>query len=82
MSRLLDPEPSIQVQGSIGTGITHITWERAEPVREVVNRWSVDDDWWRVPISQTYLVVATPTALLELFHDYIMSEWSLQRIID
>ncbi len=37
-------------------------WHRTEPVREVVNRWRVDDDWGRVPISRTYYTVATPTA--------------------
>jgi hypothetical protein len=82
MSRLLDPEPPIQVQGNIKQGITHITWGRTEPVQEIVNRWRVDDDWWRVPISRTYLWVRTPRALLEIFHDDITGQWFLQRIID
>ena len=59
-----------------------LTWRRREPVREVVNRRRVDDDWWRVPISRTYCTVRTPTTLLEIFRDDISGECFLQRIID
>jgi hypothetical protein len=59
-----------------------LTWQRQEPVREVVNRWRVDDDWWRVPISRTYYTVITPTVLLEIFRDDRAGDWYLQRVID
>ncbi len=61
---------------------TALTWQRREPVREVVNRWRVDDDWWRVPISRTYYTVTTPTMLLEIYHDDRTGGWYLQRVID
>jgi hypothetical protein len=48
-------------------------------VREVVNRWRVDDDWWRVPISRTYYTVTTPTMLLDVYRDDIAGDWYLQR---
>jgi len=51
-------------------------------VREVINRWRVDDDWWRVPISRMYWVVATPTMLLEIYEDLRTGDWYLQRVID
>ncbi len=59
-----------------------VTWQRREPVREVVNRWRVDDDWWRVPISRMYWVVTTPTMLLEVYEDLCTGDWYLQRVID
>ena len=51
-------------------------------MREVVNRWRVDDDWWRVPISRTYYTVRTPTAMLEVYRDDRTGDWYLQRVID
>jgi hypothetical protein len=42
-----------------------VTWQRRELVREVVNQWRVDDDWWRVPISRTYYTLRMPTARLD-----------------
>ena len=66
MSRLYDPEPPITVvvddQGRPAT----VTRQRHESVREGVNRWRVDDDWWRVQISRTYYGVVTPAMLLEV----------------
>jgi len=59
-----------------------LTWQRREPVREVINRWRVDDDWWRVPISRMYWVVTTPTMLLEIYEDLRTGDWYLQRVID
>ncbi len=50
-------------------------------MHEVVNRWWVEDDWWRVPISRTYYWVITPTMLLEVYHDDIAGDWYLQRVM-
>ncbi len=51
-------------------------------MREVVNRWRVDDDWWRVPISRMYYLVTTPTMLLEIFEDLCTGDWYIERVID
>ena len=69
VSRLYDPSPAITVEVDDQGQPTALTWKQREPVREVVNRWRVDDDWWRVPISRTYYTVRTPTALLEVYRD-------------
>ena len=61
---------------------TAVTWQRREPVREVVNRWRFDDDWWRVPISRTYYTVITATMVLEVYRDDLAGDWYLQRVID
>ena len=82
MSRLYDPEPPITVEVDNQGRPAALTWQPREPVREVVNRWRVDDDWWRVPISRTYCTVTTPTMLLEVYRDDRAGDWHLQRVID
>ncbi len=59
-----------------------VMWELEERVVEVVNRWRVDDDWWRVPISRMYYKLQTPTALLDVYQDLITGEWYLERVHD
>jgi hypothetical protein len=59
-----------------------VTWLQHEPVRKVVDRWRVDDDWLRVPISRTCYTVITPTMMLEVYRDDIAGDWYLQRVID
>jgi len=82
VGKLYDPEPGIQVEVDDKGRPAALIWQRREPVREVINRWWVDDDWWRVPISRMYWVVATPTMLLEIYEDLRTGEWYLQRVID
>ena len=59
-----------------------VTRQTRKPVREVINRWRVDDEWWRVPISRTYYTIITATMLLEVYRDDIAGDWYLQRVID
>ncbi len=82
VSRLYDPEPPSTVEVNDLGRPAALTWQRREPVREVVNRWRVDDDWWRVPISRMYWVVTPPTMLLEIYEDLRTGDWYLQRVID
>ncbi len=67
MGKLHDPQPGLQVETDEQGRPSALTWQCTEPVREVINRWRVDDDWWRVPISRMYWLVTTPTMLLEIF---------------
>ena len=82
MSRLYDPEPPITVEVDSPGRPAALTWQRREPVREVVNRWRVDDDWWRVPISRTYYTVTTSTMGPEDYRDGIAGDRYTQRVID
>ncbi len=82
MGKLYDPEPGIQVEVDARGRPATLSWQTREPVREVVNRWRVDDDWWRVPISRTYYTVTTPPALLEIYRNDRAGDWYLQRVID
>ncbi len=82
VSRLYDPEPPITVEVDNDGRPSVVTWQRREAAQKVVNRWRIDDDWWRVPISRTYYTVRTPTALLEVYHDDRVGDWYLRRLID
>ena len=82
MSRLYDLEATItaEVEGQ-GRPVA-VTWLEPEPLREVINRWRVDADRWRVPISRTYYTVITPTMKLEIYRDDCAGDWYRQRVID
>ena len=82
MGRLYDPEARISFEVDDQGQPATLVWKQREPVRDVVNRWRVDDDWWRVPISRTYYTVRTPTALLEIYEVLHTGAWHLQRVID
>lgn len=96
MSRLLSPPLPIQTQITSRDEPASLTWERTDaapqapplpapgPTRvlEVCNRWRIDDEWWRKPISRMYYELRTPTALLEIFQDLNTGEWFLERLHD
>ena len=50
---------------------------RVEVVRE---RWRIDDEWWREPISREYLaVVLDDGRVLTLYHDLADGSWYVQK---
>jgi len=53
------------------------TARRVEVVRE---RWRIDDEWWREPISREYLsVVLDDGRVLTLYHDLSDGLWYTQK---
>ena len=52
------------------------------PVLEVLDRWRIDDEWWRKEISRMYFhVMLAPQEaplLLTIFHDLIGGRWFAQ----
>lgn len=60
------------------------TWGMTvHPVERVVDRWRVDEAWWRERIWREYFRLTTHTGLLvEVFHDLTGDEWYLQRVYD
>lgn len=50
------------------------------PVVEILDRWRIDDEWWRpAPISRMYFrVVLEGGQVLTIFHDLIGGGWYLQ----
>jgi hypothetical protein len=48
-------------------------------VVEILDRWRIDDEWWRQEVSRMYFqVVLAGGAILDLFHDLIQGGWYLQ----
>ena len=53
------------------------TARRVEAVRE---RWQIDDEWWRSPISREYLaVVLDDGRVLTLYRDLADDRWYAQK---
>src|SRR5438477_12478251 len=45
-------------------------------IQDVLDRWRIDDEWWRKPISRMYFHVALEGGqLLTLFQDLISGRW-------
>jgi hypothetical protein len=56
---------------------------RRHPAQVILDRWRVDEDWWRGRIWREYFRLITRTGLLvEVFHDLRADEWFLQRLYD
>ena len=48
-------------------------------VKEILNVWRVDDEWWRKPISRLYFAVEfTNGSRLTVFRDLINDKWYRQ----
>jgi hypothetical protein len=47
------------------------------------NRWVVDVDWWRRPVSREYWrLVVGKSLLCEVYHDLDQDAWFLERVYD
>ncbi len=48
-------------------------------VVEIVDRWRIDDEWWRQEVSRMYFrIVLAGGAILNIFHDLLQGGWYLQ----
>jgi len=46
------------------------------PIEEVLDRWRIDDEWWRKEVSRSYFHVALEGGqLLTLFQDLTTGRW-------
>ncbi len=52
----------------------------ARRVAVVRERWQIDDEWWRQPISRDYrAVVLDDGKVITLYHDLLDGAWYVQR---
>jgi hypothetical protein len=52
----------------------------ARKVISIRERWRIDDEWWRDPISREYRsVVLDDGRVLTLYHDLVAEAWYVQR---
>lgn len=61
-----------------------VAWDgETHPVQALIDRWRVDEDWWRGRVWREYFWLTTRTGLLlEVFHDLTTDGWYLQRLYD
>ena len=53
--------------------------KRLLQVKEVLNVWRIDEEWWRKPISRLYyLLECTSGSRLTVFQDLITGRWYRQ----
>jgi len=63
------PEP---LERGLGGGVS---------VLQVMDRWRIDDEWWRKEISRMYFrVVLANGAVITIFHDLVEDGWFLQTV--
>jgi len=80
MTRLLRAHPEVAVE--YDDGRLTISWSgRREPV-EVVNRWRVEESWWREPIARDYFKVVGAHWLALIYFDRVTGTWHLERLYD
>ena len=62
----------------------HLTWDgERHPVQVILDRWRVDEDWWRGRVWREYFRLITRTGLLvEVFLDLTTGDWYVQRAFD
>ena len=84
MTELLAPARRVRVRVD-GDGVpTHLESAAGwQPVTRVLNRWRIDCDWWRSPISREYwrLLIDDDLAL-ECFYNRASAEWFVERVYD
>lgn len=65
---------------------THFVWqEQRHPVRQIIQRWTLDLEWWRAEgrIWRDYLALITRDNLLcVIYYDRLAENWQLVRLYD
>jgi hypothetical protein len=52
---------------------------RRVPVKEILNVWRIDEEWWRKAISRLYFLLEVESgARVTVFHDLESGEWYRQ----
>jgi hypothetical protein len=52
----------------------------ARKVLQIRERWRIDDEWWRRPISRAYYaIVLDDGRVLTLYHDLLEEAWYVQK---
>ena len=73
-----EPEP-IEVVARNGTPKAVRFRNRLLQVRDALNLWRIDDEWWRKPISRLYYSLEfTSGSRFTVFQDLITGQWYRQ----
>ena len=84
MTELLSPAHPIRVRLDPDGVPTHLESAAGwQPVSRVLNRWRIDCDWWRMPVSREYWRLLIDDALaLECYCNRANAEWYVERVYD
>ena len=84
MTELLAPARSIRVRVDTDGVPTHLESAAGwQSVTRVLNRWRIDCDWWRSPVSREYwrLLIDDDLAL-ECYCNRASAQWFVERVYD
>jgi hypothetical protein len=79
--QFLNEPNAIRVEHQDGVPIA-VTWQRGRRlVVDVLERWRIDDEWWRNrPVSRLYFgVLLEGGKRLEIYKDLVDGQWYAQR---
>lgn len=81
MRPLGSPRSVRMVVDEAAAPVAVVVGRRARPnrVTSVRERWRIDDEWWRRPLSRDYLIVVLEDGRsLTVFHDRLEGGWWVQ----
>lgn len=78
--RPLNPPRPLRVKtGDGGRPVVLYLGRRARRVRQILEIWQIDDEWWREGISRRYATLVTEDGrTLTVYRDLLEGEWYLQ----
>ena len=84
MTELIAPPRLVRVRTDAEGLPTHLESAAGwQPVSRVLNRWRIDCDWWRAPVSREYWRVLLADELaIECYCDRLTGEWFVERVYD
>ncbi len=82
MTRLLHEHPLVEAELDADGRLVAIRWNGRRTIVEVCNRWRVEEDWWRAPISRDYFKVVARDWLALVYLDRVDGTWHLERLYD
>lgn len=84
MSRFWNDGIPIEVTVDALAAPAAFVWRgRRHTVARVVERWRVDEGWWKRRAWREYFQLVTHSGLLVLiYHDVRIDQWRLQRVYD
>jgi hypothetical protein len=73
-----EPE-TVEVVSRKGLPVAVTIKKRRLPVREVLNIWRIDEEWWRTPITRLYFLLRFDNGIrATVFHDLENNHWYRQ----
>ena len=79
MRPLGSPRDARVVVDASGTPAVVVMGRRTRRVSVVRERWRIDDEWWRRPLSREYVsVVLEDGRFLTLYQDRVEGDWWVQ----